>query len=218
VRGPGAVGWSTGIAVVAGYTGWIGGELLVYHSGMAVEAAAEGCSSPPLARVECNPLNLTEAMDELRSSWAAVDTSLAYMVIQKPDSRRFDHVLVEARLLEGLAVWLRTTPAFAGHQELTRGKDPPLSPSAAGASLGNPTQPQRDNEGVDRSQFDRMALELEQAASHVRDGARQQDIRATVASAGQAESVCAACHAVLRRRRCSARQGSIPRAFISLAS
>src|SRR6185312_16969025 len=56
------------VAGVAAFTGWIGGEVLVFHSGMAVRAAGDGAFAPPVTDRRVSR-NFLDAMREARGAW-----------------------------------------------------------------------------------------------------------------------------------------------------
>jgi uncharacterized membrane protein/mono/diheme cytochrome c family protein len=180
----GAAGFSILVAAVAGYTGWIGGELLVYHAGMAVEAAADGALAPPVpSGVQGNPKGLMSGMGAIRASWAEVETSLAYTLVHHPEARQWTSIGVGARRLEGLAAWLQTPEVAREIKE-------------DGASQsGEPSPP-----GRARAEFIHEANKLQHAASSVRVASDRHDVAAVSAGAGQVQSVCVGCHAALRWR------------------
>jgi uncharacterized membrane protein len=183
--GLGVAGFSTVIAAVAAYTGWIGGELLVYHAGMAVEAAADGSFAPPVPKgVEGNPKGLSDGMGVIRASWAEMETSLAYVLVHHPDDAHWNRIGVASRRLEGLAAWLETPAVTESIDEDT--------PDERRQPAGSEGQ---------KARFIRFASDLEHAANSVRRAADKRDIEATGHAVGDTQSVCVGCHAALRWRR-----------------
>jgi uncharacterized membrane protein len=182
--GVGVAGFATVIAVVAAYTGWVGGELLVYHAGMAVEAAGDGSLAPPVPKgVEGNPNGLMDGMHAIRASWAEMETSLAYVLVHHPDDAHGNRIGVASRRLEGLAAWLQT-PAVA--QTI----DPRSSDEARQAASSD-----------DRARFLRYSSDLERAANSARLALDRHDLEAVSRAVGETQSVCVGCHAALRWRR-----------------
>ena len=112
------------MAAVAGFTGWIGGEVLVYRSGVAVEAAAGGALAPTVAEPSnaqpIHPGGIMDAMGQLRGSWAAVTTDVARMVVDHPRDARFDRIARHAEHMRRLAQWMAENP---GSHPADRGRD-----------------------------------------------------------------------------------------------
>ncbi|MFI5288686.1 MAG: DUF2231 domain-containing protein [Polyangia bacterium] len=89
-----------GVVIVAGlilFTGWVGGEVLVYHSGMAVGAAADGALALPVGHSE--PKDFLGAMRQVRGSWASIETQLAWMLVHHPRDQGFSRIEADARRL-----------------------------------------------------------------------------------------------------------------------
>jgi hypothetical protein len=53
------LGAALALAAMLGVTGWIGGEVLVFHAGMAVTAAAHGALAPTVSRAGARPRTST---------------------------------------------------------------------------------------------------------------------------------------------------------------
>jgi hypothetical protein len=108
LRGEGAAGPRTlaaafVVASVALFTGWVGGEVLVFHAGMAVRAAGEGALAPPVLDSDERPHDFLTAMRQARASWGAIQTRLAWMLVQHPSDEDFARIEKDARRLEALA-------------------------------------------------------------------------------------------------------------------
>lgn len=103
------------VAVVTGFTGWMGGEVLVYHGGIAVKAAGEGALAPTVSQDREPPEDLLGAMHELRGAWASAMTGLASMVVERPSDELFGRI-------ESAAVRLRETSTWVV-EEGARGDD-----------------------------------------------------------------------------------------------
>jgi uncharacterized membrane protein len=71
-------------SALAGATGWIGGEVLVFHSGMAVRAAGDGSLAPPLGKPGAPPRDFLAAMREARAAWGGIEAQLARTLVQEP--------------------------------------------------------------------------------------------------------------------------------------
>jgi uncharacterized membrane protein len=132
------------VALVIGFTGWIGGEVLVYRSGMAVDAAGAGALAPPITAVAPQPHDLMDAMHVLRADWGAATATLASTVVEHPTPARFSTLADDASGLRKAAAWLaRSKPELAApaqelaHQadalaEAARQHDPARAASAMG--------------------------------------------------------------------------------------
>lgn len=167
-----AVALAASVAVSAGLTGWLGGGVLVFRSGLAVQAAAEGVLSPrvPIASAP-SPRTLSEVMGRLRGAWATATTELALMLVVAPTERGFAIVAHEADRIGALAPWVSTD----------WGQGPALRP-------GDHAPPA----GVDR---------LKEAATALGTAARAQNLAAANAALGAVGAACAACHAERRWQR-----------------
>jgi uncharacterized membrane protein len=108
VASRGTVASALALALLLGATGWIGGEVLVFHSGIAVAAAAHGALAPPMSRVEATPADLHDAMGRLRASWAEAQTTFARMLVQRPSAEGYARIAIAARDLALVASWLET--------------------------------------------------------------------------------------------------------------
>jgi uncharacterized membrane protein len=103
------------LAAMLGVTGWIGGEVLVFHSGMAVTAAAHGALAPTLSRASEPPADLDEAMGQLRGSWAEASTAYFLMLVEHPTADGYARIATAARNLARLGAWLESEgPRLAG--------------------------------------------------------------------------------------------------------
>ncbi|HEY1956989.1 MAG TPA: DUF2231 domain-containing protein [Polyangiaceae bacterium] len=101
------VGTSAFIALCIFATGWIGGEVLVYRSGMAVAAAGNGALAPPTSNAAPNPHDVGGAMHDVRSSWAEADATMASMIVTEPDDASFAQVADDAARIETVAQWMQ---------------------------------------------------------------------------------------------------------------
>jgi uncharacterized membrane protein len=91
------------VAAIAGATGWIGGEVLVFHSGMAVRAAGDGALAPTVSDTASPPRDFLDAMRGARASWAGVQTRLASMLVQHPRDEDFERIAIDGKRLHELA-------------------------------------------------------------------------------------------------------------------
>ncbi|HXU74573.1 MAG TPA: DUF2231 domain-containing protein [Polyangia bacterium] len=90
------------VAGVAAFTGWVGGEVLVFHSGMAVRAAGDGAFAPPVSDSTERPKDFLGAMRQVRASWGAINTRLAWMLVQHPRDEDFQRIEHDARRMQAL--------------------------------------------------------------------------------------------------------------------
>ena len=90
------------VAGIAVFTGWVGGEVLVYHSGMAVRAAGDGALAPPVFDSTKRPKDFLAAMRQVRAAWGAINTRLAWMLVQHPRDEDFARIEHDARRMEEL--------------------------------------------------------------------------------------------------------------------
>ncbi len=187
------------VALLAGGAGWVGGEVLVYRGGIAVEAAGGGVLAQPVFVVEAGaPDDLHDAMARLRARWAAIQTTIAEMVIESPSAAQFEQIAREARAMHGTAAWMED---FAG---------PLPSPAvAAGAhDSGAPPAPRYSEHGDPSSESGghesfaqkvaKMSPDLTRKIDHVVSSADAHDLVGTVRAAGELTAKCAKCHGELR--------------------
>jgi uncharacterized membrane protein len=90
------------VAGVALFTGWVGGEVLVFHSGMAVRAAGDGALAPPVFDSTKRPKDFLDAMRQVRAAWGANNTRLAWLLVQHPRDEDFARIEHDARRMEEL--------------------------------------------------------------------------------------------------------------------
>ncbi len=108
------------VAAVAA-TGAIGGEVLVYHAGMAVRAAGGGAFAPPLPRLgpDDPPRDFLSAMRGVRSQWGEIETRVGTMVVVKPRDDDFTQIAARVAKIHDLAGWMGDhAPAGAKHDQI----------------------------------------------------------------------------------------------------
>jgi hypothetical protein len=91
------------VAGVAGFTGWVGGEVLVFHAGMAVRAAGDGALAPPVRESTARPRDFLGAMRQVRAAWGEINARLAAMLVQHPRADDFARIEHDARRMSELA-------------------------------------------------------------------------------------------------------------------
>lgn len=102
----------TGLAML--FAGWIGGEVLVFRSGMAVEAAAKGALAPTSVATG-KPHDVMSAMLRLRPAWARATGSLAEAVVHEPSSESYTDIARAAKSIRDSAEWIEANPP-ANHE------------------------------------------------------------------------------------------------------
>jgi len=100
--GRGTLAAALAVAGVAGLTGWIGGEVLVFHAGMAVRAAGDGAFAPPVRDSDARPKDFLDAMRQARASWGSINTRLAWMLVQHPRDEDFRRIELDARRMQAV--------------------------------------------------------------------------------------------------------------------
>jgi uncharacterized membrane protein len=117
IAGRGALLTSLLVAATLGVTGWIGGEVLVFHSGIAVAAAAQGALAPTLSRGRGPPKDLGDAMARIRGAWAEARTAHDLMLVERPTPDGYARIAAAARDLSAAAEWLESAgPKHAGER------------------------------------------------------------------------------------------------------
>ena len=159
------------ITAVVMFTGWIGGEVLVYHAGMAVRAAGDGALAPPVSGGG-RPHDVVSAMALLRADWADADTRVASMIVTRPAERDFAAVAADGARIVAVAEWVAAHPDDGG--------DPPGDPAPA------------------RDPMVAMAGELAARARRLDADARARRLEPLAADVGQLAATCADCHLQLR--------------------
>jgi hypothetical protein len=187
---------SAALGALVLFVGWIGGEVLVFHSGMAVKAAGLGALAPPLVRHwNRPPRDLEESMDRVRSSWSDVTTRAAKMVALAPRGPELEAVERSARVIEDTARWMQTD----GPKTMPdpRGPMPSLHDEhhdhvLRGLSQAEPMPATRADHLV------AMARDLEGHASAVEAAAHAQSLDGVMTAAGALGAECSDCHSELR--------------------
>ncbi|GEM_PF-2631548 len=219
VAGYAAFGLAVLVAIAAGAAGWVGGEILTYTAGMAVEGAGEGSLSPLPAGTH-QPTDLMDAMGQARADWGAATSDLARMVVQHPTDANFADIARRAARLQQAAAWIaangaRTLPrpdALVGEQGKPAATSPP-SPGAPAQSFDRPairpvregaqSAPDADESGTAQTRarrLQKMAKILQQRARALRDAAERKDIVEVARQTGAISEECAECHKDLRWR------------------
>lgn len=150
-------------------TGWIGGEVLVFHAGVAVKGAGEGSLAPPAGFTGGEPDGIVDAMGDIRAHWAVVVTTLGQVLVEKPSKPRLDRIAIAAVRLEELAQWLTDE----GAREAA-------------------------DHGATPAQFSFMADRFGEHAAELQHAAADRDLTALSRAAGELGASCAGCHESFR--------------------
>jgi uncharacterized membrane protein len=163
------------LAFLFGATGWIGGEVLVFHSGMAVTAAAHGALAPTLSRRSTPPEDLDDAMERLRGAWADASAAYGRMLVERPSADGYARVAGAAGEIARVARWLEAE-----------------GPRRVAEHAGEHAGPE-------------VAATVEQLAGLLGEGAAQLEAAASAQrwsgvtrSLGAVTSACAGCHEAAR--------------------
>lgn len=196
IAGARALAASAAIALLYVATGWIGGEILVYRSGMAVEAAARGALAPPLGVPEGAPEDLHEAMERLRGAWSVATFGAAGMVVDRPDPAAFDRIASSAADLQDLARWLHREGAEAIARERHGEEAEAGRPHAAPAEGGE--RRTAGDAGDLAAHAREEARALHDHATALEQAARERDLPGVSEALGRLTRTCAHCHEDVR--------------------
>ena len=191
LTGTGALIASIFVSILIAATGWIGGEILVCTSGMAVQAAGNGAFAPIGMSGTGTPVDFPDAMGRTRAAWASITTQVAEMIVQHPSDEAFSAVAKDAQRLEQVANWISTEgPKHAP------GADKPMNSSS------DPGQSQTDGASMTRGQLITfMGAQLEDDAQTMAQQARQKDLEQLAKEVGRTSALCVSCHEELRWRK-----------------
>jgi uncharacterized membrane protein len=183
--------WVLGASVVASVlmllTAWIGGEVLVFRSGMAVQAAANGSLAPTPDTPEV-PHDLLDSMGRLRGAWAHSTTRLASMIVVEPRSDDYSAISRDAERMQRLALWIEGNADRYVH-------DPAATPAHESDARLTGTD---HVESMEAHHVAEMGRELGARAASLAEAARRGDLQAAIAANGSIEALCAHCHDELR--------------------
>lgn len=198
-RLPAGTGFATAVVLCAlaiAVNGWVGGEVLVYHAGMAVKGGALGADAPPLASTD-PPRDFMDAMGGLRAHLAAISDDVTVMVVKRPQLARFLDAKKNAIALGKLALWLDEHPHALEEQD-RRGRrvDKNVPSPVAGHEKDDQRGEARDDEGATSSEIEiaNYAAFLEEAAEKIARAADAKDLQALAVELGRTQASCAGCH------------------------
>jgi uncharacterized membrane protein len=183
--GGASFGGAVAVAILVGVAAWIGGEVLVFQSGIAVRAAGEGALAP-LATRPRTPTNLRDAMDRLRAAWAASESTMSEMIVHSPGGDDFAAIARDARQMNELAQWIGVEgPTFLRnpgrpsehHHEDRESEDLPMT---AGEHLAM------------------MARELGAQTAELERAAGARDVTRAARALAEVQAECVDCHSEMR--------------------
>jgi uncharacterized membrane protein len=113
-RGHTSTGWGSAalmlvVGAVVAFTGWVGGELLVFRDGMAVAAAGDGALAPAhssRALPEPQTGDVLSVMGQVRGAFAEIETELTEAIANGYPPTLARQVDAHAARLQQLAAWL----------------------------------------------------------------------------------------------------------------
>jgi uncharacterized membrane protein len=191
--------------------GWVGGEQLVFHAGMAVRGGALGMLAPPLGSARA-PRGFVDAMGRMRAHLAAVTDDVSEMAMDHPDARRFADAAGNARALAETARWLGAHPESFPERS-TSGSDEERVAGHGGGTGGDRGRASDERGDADLGAAD-PALEIanyapaiEELGHRLAGAAVAHDLERLAAVTGLAQATCAACHASVRWRSVTSLRG-----------
>jgi uncharacterized membrane protein len=176
---------------IATFTGWVGGEVLAYHGGIAVRAAGEGSLSPPLSSRPAPGANLAETMDAVRAVWADAVTTQATMIVQRPADSGFARLSDSGNTLARLASWVESDGALS-----LPGAQQPLRSHHG----GHPGAAEMQHAAAETrgDHLAEMARDFGKHAATLAGAADAHDLEGAANALGLIASDCAGCHEELR--------------------
>jgi hypothetical protein len=226
VAGFGAFAAAILTSIVAGATGWVGGEVLTYTAGMAVQAAGLGALSP-IPNEARQPDDLMDAMGQLRGDWGASLSQLSRMLVRHPTDADYADIARRAARLQQIAAWMavngsKTLPRpdaivpEEGHDhEHGHAPEPPPNQGAASRSSSSPAillvhehegaeagaSSEHEEHGGPHTRAEHLAEMskiLQHRAHNLQEAAQRKDIVDVARAAGSVSEECADCHQELR--------------------
>lgn len=181
------------VTVLIFFTGWVGGEVLAFHAGIAVRAAGLGALAPAISWPDSPPENLGEGMGRLRSAWGAATSRLSAMVVERPSPEQYAGLAKDARHMQEVALWI-----------IGRGAEPPepgAKPSQAHGVGGGGTAGGADEAHEhehEHGSLAPMAKALLQQAKALEQAAEQRNLARAAEQLGSITSTCSGCHLMHR--------------------
>lgn len=178
-------------------TGWVGGEVLVFHAGIAVKAAGEGALAPPIQPDRGAARDLETAMHRIREAWARITTSVATMIVEEPRQQLFRQIARDAGELKRHAAQVagqgETTDSHAHAVDSGRARYARLGSPPSSTETDHDHATQRDDHGLAS-----MAGELERHAARMEALALEQRLPDLATQLGETTALCAHCHQEMR--------------------
>lgn len=181
-------------AAVIAFTGWVGGEVLVFHAGMAVRGGAMGALSPPVAAPR-EPSGFVDAMGLLRAELSAVEVEVARQVADHPTVAGFGGAARNADALARLADWLGRHP-----DALRRARPRKFPRRADEISRVAGHDDSAEGAAAPSLEIENYAVILGDGARELARAARARDLQGLATAAGRLRAGCAGCHESLRWR------------------
>jgi uncharacterized membrane protein len=175
IAGRGTLLAAVAVAIVLGATGWVGGEVLVFHAGMATSAGGQGALAPAITLTGAVPTSFEEAMGALRGAWAEATTQFDLMLVTRPTDPGYARIAASAARMGELAAWVEQRGPAALH---------------AGERGG-----QADGGEVSVVP---MAQRLQQAARTLEQAARARQWAGVAQNMAAVTTTCAGCHLAVR--------------------
>lgn len=207
-RRPGGetAGWGSalamlGIGAVLLFTGYVGGEMLVFHHGIAVSGGAHGALAPSASWPEEPPADLSDAMGRLRGAYARAQTELSRSLVEAPTPRRFEEIADAAAHIAETAQWIAQRDGGDEKQGAGVGGAGHDGAQQGGSGHGGEDHGSEGTSGEHHHGGEHLAQEakkLLQEAQTLRDAAQARDITKVTRALGNVEQTCAHCHAELR--------------------
>lgn len=195
------------ILLAVGFVGWIGGEVLVFHNGIAVAGAGHGALAPAMASDEQRPESIEDAMGSMRGAWATATVTTAEMVVQEPTSERFETVAQAAGRLQQLSRWVANhagehahpggeAEAKAGGEAEGHGHGEEAEAHGhAEEGKGAGAEAAAAHDGASAKQRIRgMSMTLADMAGQLQQAARQEDLPEVTRQLGEIGAQCGSCH------------------------
>jgi uncharacterized membrane protein len=167
------------------FTGWIGGEVLVFHAGMAVRAAAEGALAPSYGS-RSTPSDLRDAMGKLRGQWADAHVRAAGAIVWGAKPEDFSAIVADAKAMREIAQWIDGQGGLG-----MRDPSAPTHDEHRAAEHHEPPMTRARHLSEMARMLDARARQLEQAAG-------RQQLDDVLRADGELQVLCVDCHDELR--------------------
>lgn len=183
---------ASALALVTIFTGYVGGEILVFHGGVAVEGAAHGALAPSMSWPDGEPKNMHDAMYRLRGAWARAVTNASRALVERPTPQRFEEVREAAGHMSQVAQWLASRDG---------GENGPSGPGVGGGGAGGghgEHAAHGEHAHGGKGGVAQMGKKLLHHTQALQQAASSNDIAAVMQEVGQVSQTCANCHQQFR--------------------